>query len=115
MDTGSIGLESTALVRGELGYTGVGASRLRLADLDGTGCRAVLIGGAPFGEEIVMWWNFVARTHDEIVAMREQWNSRSARFGEVDGYVGIPSWLPAPDLPHVVLRPRVNAPNVVSG
>ena len=114
VDTGSIGLEATVLVRGELGYTGVGAARLTLEDLDGTGSRAVLIGGAPFGEEIVMWWNFVARTHDEIVGMREQWNARTERFGDVAGYAGTPSWLPAPDLPHVVLRPRVNAPNVVS-
>jgi redox-sensitive bicupin YhaK (pirin superfamily) len=114
VDTGSIALASTVVVRGELGYTGVGAGRLALEDLDGTGSRALLIGGAPFGEEIVMWWNFVARSHDEVVAMREEWNARTARFGEVDGYVGSPSWLPAPELPHVVLRPRGNAPNVVS-
>jgi redox-sensitive bicupin YhaK (pirin superfamily) len=114
VDTGSIALEATVLVRGELGYTGVGARRLVLEDLDGTGSRALLIGGAPFDEEIVMWWNFVARTHDEIVEMREQWNARTERFGEVAGYAGTPSWLPAPDLPHVVLRPRVNAPNVAS-
>ncbi len=114
VDTGAVALESTELVRGELGYTGVGASRLTLEDVDGTGSRAVLLGGAPFGEEIVMWWNFVARTHDEIVEMREQWNARTERFGDVPGYAGTPSWLPAPDLPHVVLRPRVNAPNVVS-
>jgi redox-sensitive bicupin YhaK (pirin superfamily) len=114
VDTGSVAVESTVLVRGELGYTGVGASRLTLEDLDGTGSRAVLLGGAPFGEEIVMWWNFVARTHDEIVEMREQWNARTERFGDVADYAGTPSWLPAPDLPHVVLRPRVNAPNVAS-
>jgi redox-sensitive bicupin YhaK (pirin superfamily) len=114
VDTGSIALEATVLVRGELGYTGVGARRLALEDLDGTGSRALLIGGTPFGEDIVMWWNFVARTHDEVVEMREQWNARTDRFGEVAGYAGTPSWLPAPDLPHVVLRPRVNAPNVVS-
>ena len=102
-------------MRGELAYTGVGARRLVLRDLDGTGARALLIGGAPFGEEIVMWWNFVARTHDEVVEMRAEWNARSERFGEVEGYVGDPSWLPAPALPHVVLRPRTNAPNVVNG
>ncbi len=114
VDTGSVALEGTVLVRGELGYTGVGAERLALEDLDGTGSRALLIGGAPFGEDIVMWWNFVARTHDEIVGMREQWNARAERFGEVEGYDGTPTWLPAPVLPHVVLRPRVNAPNAVS-
>jgi redox-sensitive bicupin YhaK (pirin superfamily) len=114
VDTGSVALEATVLVRGELGYTGVGARRLALEDLDGRGSRVLLIGGAPFGEDLVMWWNFVARTHDEVVEMRAQWNARTERFGEVKGYAGTPSWLPAPDLPHVVLRPRVNAPNVAS-
>jgi redox-sensitive bicupin YhaK (pirin superfamily) len=114
VDTGSISLGDTALVRGELGYSGVGARRLVLRDLDGDGARALLIGGTPFGEEIVMWWNFVARTHEEVVEMRAEWNARSERFGEVEGYVGDPSWLPAPELPHVVLRPRTNAPNAVS-
>ena len=113
VDTGALSLEGRTLVRGELGYTGVGATRLVLEDVDGTGARALLIGGEPFGEEIVMWWNFVARSHDEIVSMREQWNARADRFGEVDGYVGDPLWLPAPDLPHVRLRPRTNAPNRV--
>ncbi len=115
VDSGSVALGATVLVRGELGYTGTGARRLVVEDLDGTGARLVLLGGAPFGEEIVMWWNFVARTHDEVVAMRAEWNARGDRFGEVEGYVGDPEWLPAPDLPHVLLRPRVNAPNAVIG
>jgi redox-sensitive bicupin YhaK (pirin superfamily) len=113
VDTGSVALCGTALVRGELGYTGVGAERLAIEDLDGTGARVVLLGGTPFGEQIVMWWNFVARTHDEVVAMREEWNAHGPRFGAVEGYVGDPPWLPAPVLPHVLLRPRVNAPNAV--
>jgi redox-sensitive bicupin YhaK (pirin superfamily) len=114
VDVGSVALGGSPLVRGELGYTGVGAGLLVVEDLDGTGARALLIGGTPFGEEIVMWWNFVARTHDEVVEMRAGWNARSERFGEVEGYVGDPSWLPAPVLPHVVLRPRTNAPNVAN-
>ena len=113
LDSGSVALCGTPLVRGELGYTGVGAHRLVVDDLDGTGARFLLLGGAPFGEEIVMWWNFVARTHEEVVDMREQWNARSARFGDVEGYVGDPSWLPAPALPHVRLMPRHNAPSSV--
>ena len=32
--------------------------------------RALLIGGEPLGEQIVMWWNFVGRSHEEIVAYR---------------------------------------------
>ena len=73
--------------------------------------RALLIGGEPLGEQIVMWWNFVGRSHDEIVAFREQWQAeviggatRAGRFGAVDGYDGRP--LPAPELPNVRLRPR---------
>lgn len=30
------------------------------------GARVLLIGGPPFPEKILMWWNFVARTQEEI-------------------------------------------------
>ena len=46
-----------------------------------------MLGGAPFGETILMWWNFVARTTDEIVAAREDWEA-GRRFGEVAAYRG---------------------------
>ena len=58
-----------------------------------------------------MWWNFVARSHDEIVAVREEWMEAvaggSTRFGQVSAYDG-PS-LPAPALPGTRLRPRRNS------
>lgn len=57
--------------------------------------RALLLGGAPFGETILMWWNFVARSHEEIVAAREDWQSRRG-FGEVTAYQG--SRLEAPPI-----------------
>jgi redox-sensitive bicupin YhaK (pirin superfamily) len=38
------------------------------------------IGGAPFDEPIVTWWNLIARSHEEIVEMREQWNSDCAKL-----------------------------------
>jgi hypothetical protein len=46
-----------------------------------------------------MWWNFVGRDHDEIVAAREDWEARSSggRFGRVRGYDG-PD-IPAPSMP----------------
>ncbi|MEO3937767.1 pirin family protein [Dermatophilaceae bacterium Soc4.6] len=67
--------------------------------------RVLLLGGAPFDEEIVMWWNFVARTHDEVVAARDQWNAGGdPRFGEVDYPGG--ERLAAPPMPSVRLRPR---------
>jgi hypothetical protein len=55
--------------------------------------RALLLGGAPFGETVLMWWNFVARTTEEIVAAREDWEA-GRRFGEVTAYDG--PRLPAP-------------------
>jgi len=73
--------------------------------------RALLIGGQPLGEQIVMWWNFLGRSHDEIVEFRRKWQSeviagenKDGRFGHVDGYDG--RALPAPELPNVRLRPR---------
>lgn len=73
------------------------------------GADVILLGGPPFGEQIVMWWNFVGRTHEEVVAAREQWQAErghdpQGRFGAFD-YPGGES-LPAPALPHVRLRPR---------
>lgn len=68
--------------------------------------RAVLIGGEPLGEPIVMWWNFVGRDHNAIVRARNEWQAGlehgSARFGHLDH---LPA-LPAPTLPNVTLRPR---------
>jgi redox-sensitive bicupin YhaK (pirin superfamily) len=64
----------------------------------------VLVGGAPFDEKIVLWWNFIARSNDEIVRMRSQWNGREPRFGEVEDSLG--GWIPAPELPNLVLKPR---------
>jgi redox-sensitive bicupin YhaK (pirin superfamily) len=67
-------------------YLGCGRRELVLASEAGP-VRALLLGGAPFGETILMWWNFVARTTDEIVAAREDWED-GRRFGVVRGYNG---------------------------
>ena len=66
--------------------------------------RLLLLGGEPFAEQIVMWWNFIARGHDEIVAAREEWARGGSRFGPVPGYDGEP--LPAPPMPVTPLKPR---------
>ncbi|RQP11732.1 MAG: pirin family protein [Microbacteriaceae bacterium] len=93
-----------------LGVVAAGAEGLRVETPEGP-LRVLLIGGAPLDEPIVMWWNFVGRSHDEIVAARDEWQrdviadaDRAGRFGHVDGYDGDP--LPAPELPNVRLRPR---------
>ncbi|USX55009.1 pirin family protein [Lentzea sp. HUAS12] len=104
LDTGDVSVEETVLSPGSLGYVGTGRSTLTLSSREGA--RIVLLGGEPFGEEIVMWWNFVGRTHDEIAAFREEWQAEGERFGRVEGYPG--DRLPAPALPGGRLRPRGN-------
>jgi redox-sensitive bicupin YhaK (pirin superfamily) len=106
VDAGAVELGGTPLARGALGYVGTGVDRLRLANVGDTPARVVLLGGEPLGEDLVMWWNFVGRDHDEIVRYREQWQAESERFGRVDGYPG--DRLPAPPLPTARLRPRRN-------
>jgi hypothetical protein len=66
----------------------------------------MLLGGEPFAEPIVMWWNFVGRDHDEIVAARREWTA-GTRFGDVHGYDG--AAIPAPPMPitRLVARGRV--------
>ena len=80
---------------GVLAYLGKGRDECRL---ETTGpARALLLGGVPFGEEILMWWNFVARTKEEVSAARRQWMDEDERFGPVASSlaripVGPPPW-----------------------
>lgn len=84
---------------GTLRYFGPGRSAVRIT---GEG-RVLLIGGEPFAEQLVMWWNFVGRSHEEIAAFRKEWMEGEG-FGRVDGFDGAP--LPAPALPTTRLKPR---------
>lgn len=108
IDRGSVEFEGVVLEPGELGVVDAGRATLHLAARGQS--RIVLLGGSPFEEEIVMWWNFIGRNHDEIVELREQWQAGSGRFGEVDGYSGRLARLPAPSLPNGRLRARRRLP-----
>lgn len=99
---GAAHVDGVALEPGTLLYLGRERTALDLA-ADGP-ARVLLLGGEPFEEEIVMWWNFVGRSHDDVAAAREQWMAADRRFGEVTGYDGPP--LPAPTLPNTPLKPR---------
>ncbi|MBV8180834.1 MAG: pirin family protein [Mycobacterium sp.] len=115
VDTATIDLFGTALAGGELGYVGTGVSTLALTNPTDAPARALLLGGVPFGEEIVMWWNFVGRSHEEIVAFRNAWQNESDRFGRVKGYRGREGQLfrlPAPPLPTTRILPRRNPATV---
>jgi redox-sensitive bicupin YhaK (pirin superfamily) len=99
--SGAAEVDGVPVEHGSMLYLGSGRHELPLrAD---TGSGLMLLGGEPFAEEIVMWWNFVGRSGEEIAEAREAWTSGS-RFGEVHGYDGAP--LLAPELPPVPLKPR---------
>lgn len=92
-------------------YLGIGREEVTVsADSDVT---LFVLGGEPFEADIVMWWNFVARTHEEIVAAREAWQAEAdptvadapdARFGRVAGHGE--TRIPAPPMPAVRLTTR---------
>jgi quercetin 2,3-dioxygenase len=105
--SGEAVVDGAPLAAGPLLYLGRGRGSLPLRADDGP-ARLVLLGGEPFEEELVMWWNFVGRSHEEIVAFRDDWESHRA-FGEVHGYAG--DRLPAPPLPATRLRPRGRDPH----
>ena len=101
---GAARVAGVALGPGPLLYLGDGRDSLDLsADED---ARILLLGGRRFEHDIVMWWNFVGRSHADVVAAREAWQSAqfASRFGVVDGHDGVR--IPAPDLPNVRLQPR---------
>jgi quercetin 2,3-dioxygenase len=79
--------EGQPLAADHLYHLPPGKTELGLSSRTGATARLLLLGGAPFGEPIVMWWNFVARTADEISAARADWQS-GQRFGEVRRYAG---------------------------
>jgi hypothetical protein len=66
---------------GQLGYLGLGREEVALAARHPA--RVLLLGGEPFGEPILMWWNFVARTRDELDAAYRQWAADDPRFGRL--------------------------------
>jgi hypothetical protein len=110
VDAGELVLEGEAVPTSRLGFVGAGRDILHLEAGDDP-VRVLLIGGVPLGERIVMWWNFIGRSHEEIVAFRDEWQADvvggatdDGRFGLVRGYEGRP--LPAPELPNVRLKPR---------
>lgn len=109
VDAGDVTIDGTPVPVSHLAY--LSPERTSLSVGAETDARIVLLGGEPLGEQIVMWWNFIGRSHEDIVASRTQWQAEviagadpHGRFGTVDGYDGMP--LPAPELPTVRLRPR---------
>jgi quercetin 2,3-dioxygenase len=106
---GVVAVDGSAVVAGALIAPGLlahlpaGRSQIQLSPAGGRRlARFFVIGGVPFGERLLMWWNFVARSGQEIVQARTDW--AAGGFGEVRGYPGDP--LAAPPLPGVPLKAR---------
>ena len=100
---GDATLEDQPLEVNTLYYMAVGRGDLSIRSANGA--RFLLLGGEPFPETVLMWWNFVARTPEEIATAREEWE-RGTGFGKVRGYEG--PRLHAPELMHLA------APNPAS-
>jgi redox-sensitive bicupin YhaK (pirin superfamily) len=83
---GSCRLDGQQLTADTLYYLGCGRQELPVSP-EGEPPRLLLLGGAPFDETVLMWWNFVARTTDEIHGAREDWQA-GRRFGDVSAYSG---------------------------
>ncbi|MEX2441160.1 MAG: pirin family protein, partial [Pontimonas sp.] len=105
VDQGELTLHGEMIPAHHLGYLPLGRNTLTLTG-GGTGARVILIGGQPFEEDLVMWWNFVGRTHEDIEAARARWQGGftegSDRFGHLDHMAP----LPAPEMPSVRLKAR---------
>lgn len=91
--SGDCSVENQPLRGGLLHY--LGTDRASVCFHSCGSARILLIGGRPFPEKILMWWNFVARTPEEIVQARADWENRR-RFGDVNAYRG--PRLTAPEL-----------------
>lgn len=78
---GTVSIGDRELAPGSLAYLGAGRDEL-LVTTQG-GARALLIGGAPFPDAVLMWWNYVARTRDEVSAAHRSWTTDDGRFGNV--------------------------------
>jgi redox-sensitive bicupin YhaK (pirin superfamily) len=87
---------------GSLAILPTGYDAFRLETQSGSG-RVLVLGGLPLGEELKMWWNFVARTEEEITEAWQDWQNRNEeRFGAVPSSLARidaprPPWLPGPD------------------
>jgi hypothetical protein len=92
---GGIAMDGRNVGPGILAYLGLGRDECRLDA--GAPSRVLLLGGVPFPEPVLMWWNFVARTREEVSQARRQWAADDGRFGSVASRldrieVGPPPW-----------------------
>jgi len=111
VDAGPLEVDGLPVRPADLAYLPLGRERVTLQAPRGADARAVLLGGTPLGERIIMFWNFIGRTHEEVAEARERWQAEVVEGGEPDGLFGsLPDPahrpLPSPALPLGRLKPR---------
>src|SRR6187200_1757421 len=99
---GSVVAESTTAAVDQLVYLGNGRRSIRLRSAEGG--RLIMLGGQPFDEEIVMWWNFIGRSHGEIVEFRTAWEMRAPQIPAIVSRAE--KVMEAPPMPTITLKPR---------
>ena len=87
---------------GQLHFVPAGQSSVEISG----SATIILLGGIPFTEKIVMWWNFIGRSHEEIVQMRQAWIDRADGFREFTDNIG--GFIPVPQMPSLRLTARGN-------
>jgi redox-sensitive bicupin YhaK (pirin superfamily) len=93
-------VEDAVVEPGSLALVPTGYDSLRIETRDGS-ARMLVLGGEPLGVEIKMWWNFVARTIEEITDAWQSWRDHDDdRFGPVPSKLAridapTPPWLRA--------------------
>lgn len=92
---GEIQLNGESFIQDELAFLGLNNRMLNLTLAPGA--RILLLGGEPLGENVMMWWNFVGRSKQELQQAVDDWNENNGRFGEVGGDEQAPT--PAPQMP----------------
>ncbi|XNY99785.1 pirin family protein [Micrococcus luteus] len=120
---GTVHLQGVPIRSAHFGVVEPGSTRLTLRAGDEP-VIALVLGGLPLGEQIVMWWNFVGRSHEEIVAWRAAYQRQMGFAAQApdpgqapaaDGGV-VPRFgpfppdpkppIPAPTLPNTRMKPR---------
>jgi quercetin 2,3-dioxygenase len=79
---GSVLINGQVVAPGSLAYLGTDRDELVIEARETS--TAMLIGGEPITEKLMMWWNFVARTQEEISQAYRDWTENSERFGPVN-------------------------------
>lgn len=119
--SGSVQIEGMRIEAGPLAYLGAQREELSIDAIQDA--RFILLGGEPFTEDLVMFWNFVGRNHEEVALARAAWEGQvgaaaeavaadrsvvepgpALRFGLVPGHGE--ERIPAPQVPPVRLTPR---------